>query len=620
MNKAAPPDRTLAPHFATAAPQAPLSLPPSLLQSELRRIAASAAFRNSPRHRRFLEYLVAHAVKGEGARLKEMTLGIEVFDRRPSNFDPQRDTIVRVETRRLRSRLERYYREEGRRSLIEIELPVGSYVPLIRRRAASDAGTATSLAILPIANAGGDAQFDSLCDDLTDNLIDAVARLPGIKVIAHHSVFHFRDPHPAPESLRAIAATLGVGLLLRGSLTSGDAALRLKLKLFRTRDAETIWSDAWVFAKRGDFAARDALIARVVDALHGRFGEHDGVSGAAPMTPPALPASPLASSDPQVRDLVDRGRYLMRQSNPDAYAQALARFRQAVAIDPQCAAAHFGIARVQTHRVAMTLVAPVEAVAEAKSAALCALALDPELGEAESLLAALSLRYDYDWTTAQAGYLAAIDRAPGAPYVHVNYAFGLMLTGRFDAAKAELALARELDPLDVGLRAMRALLDLYRRDYARAEAQLNAVLDIEPQHLLTHALLGALHLYRAMPDAALAAYRKAQTVAPHLSIGAVGIAQALALRGEHDAARATRDELCERFRDRYLSPYQLALIALRLAELDEALDQLETAASERDPNFICVLVDPAFDTLRDAPRFIELIASCGLDRALVMSS
>ena len=179
-----------------------------------------------------------------------------------------------------------------------------------------------------------------------------------------------------------------------------------------------------------------------------------------------------------------------------------------------------------------------------------------------------------------------------------------------------MALARELDPLDVGLRAMQALLDLYRRDYARAEAQLNAVLDVEPRHLLTLSLLGALHLYRAMPDAALAAYRKAQTVAPHLSIGAVGIAQALALRWEDDAARATRDALREQFRNRYLSPYQLALIALRLAERDEAIEQLEKAASERDSNFVCVLVDSAFDALRDTPRFIELITSCGLGSAM----
>lgn len=445
--------------------------PDSLLQAELARVVSSPSFRNSPRHRRFLEYLVAHALRDDGTHLKEMTVGIDVFDRHASNFDPQRNTIVRVEARRLRARLARHYRTDGADSPVEITMPLGHYTPMLRRRASA----------------------------------------------------------------------------------ANDAAARAR--------------------------AQTGLV------------------------------------DERARDLVDRGRYHLRDGNVEGYMQALQRFRAAVEIAPRYAAAHFGIARALSQIVGMTLIAPIDGVEEAKRAAIAALALDPLHAEAASLLAAIRQRYDYDWPAAQTGYLAAIAIAPNSLYVHFNYAFGLMLSGRLDEAEAEMQLARELDPLDVGLRAMHALVHVYRRDYARAEAMLSSVIDGEPRHLLAHSLLAALHLYRSDAESALAEYRLAKEIAPHVSIGAVGIAQAHAMACRRAEAVAERKALIDAFEGRYLSPYQLALIALRLDDRDDALAELARAAHERDPNFICVLMDPAFDGLRDDERYVALMHDCGLDRA-----
>jgi len=264
----------------------------------------------------------------------------------------------------------------------------------------------------------------------------------------------------------------------------------------------------------------------------------------------------------------------------------------------------------------MTQIAPADGIAEARKAALEALALDPRHGDAASLLAAIQQRFDHDWPAAQAGYLAAITLAPGSLYVHFNYAFGLMFSGRFDEAEAELKLARELDPLDFNQRSTHALLAFYRRDYVQAEAMLEAMLDDQPRHLLAHSLRGALHLLRGETDAALTQYGIARTLSPDISIGAAGIAQAHALAGDHAAAEAEREALVRAFADRYLSPYQLALIDVRLARFDAAFAALEAAASERDPNFIAVLVDPSLDALRPDPRFAALLARHGLDAVL----
>jgi serine/threonine-protein kinase len=607
------------------------ALPASLLQGEVARIVASAAFRNSPRHCRFLKYLVAQALRGDGTRVKEMTLGIEVFDRRASSFDPQLDTIVRVEARRLRARLSRYYREEGIDSLIEIGLPVGSYRPVVHRRVA--AARTASLVVMPIVDRSDATLGPALCDDLFDALLEAVARVPGFKVIARSSARSSargswtpeRDEgrstataaSEAAESIE-VARRLGVALLIRGTLDQDGRSLRLKLRLIRGDDATQVWVGTWAIAVDSDFASRDALVGQVVAEIQ------QALATRLPRLASKI-ADPTAASEPsaideRARDLVDRGLYLMRHGTVDAYPQALQRFRDAARIAPQYAAAHFGVARSLSYLLGMTQIAPADGIAEARKAALQALALDPRHGDAASLLAAIQQRFDHDWPAAQAGYLAAITLAPGSLYVHFNYAFGLMFSGRFDEAEAELRLARELDPLDFNQRSTQALLAFYRRDYAHAEAMLDAMLDDQPRHLLAHSLRGALHLLRGDSDAALTQYGIAQRLSPDISIGAAGIAQAHALAGDPVAAEAERDALVRAFAGRYLSPYQLALIDLRLGHIERAFAALEMSASERDPNFIAVLVDPSLDPLRSDPRFAALLVRHGLDAVLPDSS
>ena len=591
------------------------SLPAALLQGEVARIARSPAFEGSLRHRRFLEYLVTHALRADGLRLKEMTLGIEVFDRSADRFDPQHDTIVRVEARRLRARLARYYATQGADSLIEIVLPLGSYTPMIRRR--HDAIRSASLAILPVVDRTGLEAAPGLCDDIFDALIDGVARVPGFKVIARHSAMRAGADDP-PDRIdssidRALATRLGVALLLHGILERDDKLLRLKLRLMQGLTGNRAWAGTWTLAIDGGFAARDALVARITEDVLRELPSCRSDLAGATFSGAATVPTPV---DERARDLVDRGRYLMRHGPVDAYPQALQRFRDAAAIAPDYAAAHFGIARSLSYLLGMTQIAPRDGVDEARAAARRALALDPGHGDAASILAGLLQRFDHDWTAAQAGYLAAIASTPGSLYVHFNYAFGLMFAGRFDEAEAELRLAHELDPLDLGQRATQALLHLYRRDYPRAEDVLDALLDDEPRHLLARTLRGSLHLLAGRSAEAMDAYRIAERSMPDLSIGAVGVAQAHALAGRRDEARVARAALVASFAGRYLSPYQLALIDLRLGDVDGAFERLSQSAVERDPNFIAVLVDPSLDPLRADPRFAALLVAHRLDDVL----
>ena len=129
------PDRTSQNLQDEQAPSPSVTIPPEEVEAELQRLLSSPAFRNAPRHCRFLKFAVRKALDGEGQTVKEYLIGLEVFDR-PANYDPASDQIVRAEARRLRSRLADYYRQPGKLDPIHIDLPKGTYVPVFYRNGA----------------------------------------------------------------------------------------------------------------------------------------------------------------------------------------------------------------------------------------------------------------------------------------------------------------------------------------------------------------------------------------------------------------------------------------------------------------------------------------------------
>jgi len=325
-----------------------------------------------------------------------------------------------------------------------------------------------------------------------------------------------------------------------------------------------------------------------------------------PMQAPA----PASQAD-EARELCDRGEFFLRLGHEEGCRKSLARFEQAAVVDPACVAAFFGIARAHGALVGMTFVAPTPAIDHAAAAAGHVLTLAPQHADALALLAGIRHRYALDWPGAQALYARALAAAPGSAFLHHQTAFSLMFVRRFDEADAALRQARRLDPLHNGVRAHEALLALYRRDYALAERHLRALLDLQPQALAI-SLLGYVQLQRGQAPEALASYRQAAALFPQLTIGAIGIAQAQALQGQRDAAEATLQRLQAERGPKYLPPYQLALVAARLGDVDDALALLARAADERDSNFVCLPVDPGLDGLRADPRFMALESRCGL--------
>ena len=567
----------------------------ALVATELARIESFATFRRSPRHQQLLRYLVTRTLVGDAARLKESVLAVEVFGRDPARFDPQKDTTVRVEARRLRQKLTRFYEGEGASCTLAIHLDAGGYVPTFELRPQASADGSPSLVVLPFVNLSGDASLDAWCDALTDEMIDALVQLPRLKVVARTTSFSFKGRH---VDVREIAREVGVRTLLEGSVQARAGGRRVVAQLIDGATGIHLWSHAF------EADAQDE-IHRVVHALARAVVR--GLSLQAG-TAPLSRAVQRMSEDSDARDSYQRGRYLLGRHTRDTYRDAAALFDRAGDRDPSFALAWAAKAKACIGLYGLAVAPDPENVDAARRAVARALELDPELGDAHAAAATLAFAHDRDFARAERAALEAIRYSPGHAYVHHNYAWTLMFAGRFGEAEQEFTIARELDPLDPMLRVHHALVAFYRRDFDPAMEAWRRVLEMEPGNLVARVLIASAQLGRGAPEDALESFTRIAADAPADSIGPLGVVQALALAGRMNEARAAFDATRERFGETRVGPYRMAIACARLGDANSAFEWLDRAAAACDLNLVCLAVDPSFDALRDDERWRPALA------------
>lgn len=592
-------------------PQSPApGLSAALLEAELQQLAASAAFRQSPRHVRFLRHLVDAVMAGESARLREMTLGVEVFYRQPAKFDPRSDSIVRVEARRLRQKLARYYAEEGQQARLEFALPVGSYRVELRHRQPVPPAERhrASVGVYPLLALGDSPGLESLAPALSAELVGALTRLNGLRVVA------LTGPAPAidPAELRRAGRRVNVGSLVRGSMARQGQQWRLELQLFDSERGQPMWSRQALSDDAETLATLETLARGIVAELHRDAAQRQLQRITRAGRQPLLPALGTGAPSRETLERLSLARLAMRLNTPDGYRKAEALCEQAIAAEPRYGPAYALLADALLGSVGLTVLPSLPTLESCRRAALRAIELDPTLPDPHDVLGQVHLVLDRDWPRAEASALAAIRLAPGAARVHARHGWLLMMNRRFAEARASYAEARDLDPLSALYRAHEALVSIYERQWSRAETELLAVLDVVPDHLVALALNGALQLYTGQVGRAEATYRHLDSHYPKLSIGRCGRAQVLALQGEVAAARHELQAMTAIFEAGYLSPYQIAMVHTRLGEPEAALHWLRESARLCDFNYACVAVDPTFDALHEQGDFRQLLRDTGL--------
>jgi TolB-like protein len=402
----------------------PLSVTgPEEIRAQLERVLSSRLFARSTRLCRFLRFSVEESLAGNGGRLKEQIIGMEVFDRK-SDYDPRIDPIVRVEARRLRAKLKAYYTSPGRGDSIIIVMPKGAYLPFFKTRALAPQASRTSLvaasgsalashksiAVLPFANMMQGADDDYFSDGLTEELIHLLTRIPSLRVVAWSSTSKLRGRE---ADLAGIRRQLRVGSVLRGSVRRTPERVRVTVQLIDSASGDYLWSETYDRGLENVFEIQVEIARAMVQALRLKLSD--------------LPQAETSRRTPTVAcyNLCLQGRYHSNKRTPEGLHKSIERFEEAILADGSCAEAYAGLADAYSLLAVYGILIPAEAASKARAAAERALELDPESSEAHVSLAFERSLFEWRWEEAEALYRAAIAFNPGYARAHQWFRCGL---------------------------------------------------------------------------------------------------------------------------------------------------------------------------------------------------
>jgi len=249
------------------------------VHQQLQRVLKSRIFARSKELCRFLQFAVEQKLRNRSVRLKEYLIGVAVFDR-GETFNPGTDPIVRVQARRLRSKLGLYYETEGRADSVVIELPCGGYVPMFRFRSAGApqasrvaananacADGRRSVVVLPFVNIGP-GENERFSDGLTEELTHVLSRDSRLRVMSRTSAFQFKG---RTDDIRSIGERLGVNALVEGSVRSEGNRLRVSAGLIDVADGGLLWSEVYERNTDQIFAVQENLSEEIAGRIADRL-------------------------------------------------------------------------------------------------------------------------------------------------------------------------------------------------------------------------------------------------------------------------------------------------------------------------------------------------------------
>lgn len=605
------------------------------VETALARVVESPGFADAGRLGAFLSFLVTRSLAGDTASLKESVLGVSVF-RRATDYDPRIDPIVRVEARRLRTRLAEYYEGAGKDDPVLIELPKGTYVPAYRRReptaapverrrpepwlwAAAGAvailavvflvwrgatrspapAPVPSVAVMPFLNLSPDPGNEYFSDGLTEELIDELAKVQGLKVVARSSVFQFKGK---PHDVRDLARRFDVGAVVEGSVCKSGDRVRISAQLINGVDGYQVWSQTWERQMRDIFAVQEEIGRAIVGALRVQLRVDRAVS-----------ANRRYTEQVEAYNLLLQARYRMNHDSPALYSTAVDLCERALRIDPRYAPAYALMAQAYATMAYYHVLAPAEGWTKARETAEKAIQIDDQLPEAHAALAfALGLHF-WDWPNCEKEIRRALELNPASPDAHGVYAIAFLIPhGRLEEASAELKRALELEPNDFFVNFVAAYALVASRRYDEAIAQYRKASEIKPEFHDLWWDIGMASALGGRKDEARQAFLRASQIRGRMNwkpdpvewalLGDLRQAKAQAVGLEGWAARTNP------------RPMEIVYTYAALGDRDRAFAWLEKSFAVRDEWLVWLKVDPRIDPLRSDPRLKPLLKRIGVEQ------
>ena len=499
----------------------------------------------------------------------------------------------------------------GKMAAASVAMPARSHLPVAKEQSARNSAgqkgapkpervpkIIDSLAVLPFENVSRDPEHEYLSDGIAGSLINTLATVPKLRVMAQSTVSRFKgrtiDPQTAGRELKVRA-------VLTGRIMQSGESLRIGAELVDVATGSQLWG-AQYDRKPGEiFAIQDDISNEISGKLRLKLTRAERNR-----------LTKRQTDDAEAYRLYLRGRHHWNRWTEDGFYKAIENFQQAVETDPSYALAYAGLADSYVLLGWNSYLPPKDAFPKGKAAALGALRLDPDLGEAHTPLAAVLWLHDWQWQEAEMEFRRSLALSPAYPTANHWYAEYLLTMGRHVEAIARTKKSQELDPLSLIISVAIGWALYMNRRYEDAIEQLRRTVELEPHYPVTYWILGLLLRKMGRYELAIAEGQKGVKLSGGSSLMSAALAQTFAAAGNEPQAIQILDDLTKLTKQKYVAPYFLAGIHIGLGEDERAMEYLEKSYEEHSHWLIYLHLDPSMDGLRSNPRFQDLVRRVGL--------
>jgi serine/threonine-protein kinase len=464
-----------------------VSIASESVREELEKILASGPFSRSERLRRFLRYVVEVKLSGRLGLLRELPLGMDVFER-GTDFDPRLDPIVRIDARRLRARLTGYYEGEGAFDEVEIVLDRGGYVPSFRLRETvrSDSNPGLrkrSVVVMPFESWSAAADSKHFGKVLTEEIVSALGQIPGCRIRVGSSEGAQWDAAEAPDTI------------VRGSIRRSGTSVRVAVNIVDGSGGSLLFSRCFDRREAEGCELQEDVIRYVVTRLGGGAGAQSG--------------------DSEALHLYLQGRYLMNQGTPEALQRAVGCFQKVVEREPQSSRAWAGMAAALNTMLLLGSADPALAVPQAQRAADKALEGEPHLPEVQTVCATVMVLAENDIANSRRRLESVIEAHPYfVPARLARAAHCLLPHGHVPEARREVEIAIAADPANPSALYVLSLVQCAEHRFGEARQTLEAILNISPDYPACWLQMAEVHRRTGNGQEALAAYQRYEQLSP----------------------------------------------------------------------------------------------------------
>jgi serine/threonine-protein kinase len=472
-------------------------------------------------------------------------------------------------------------------------LGVRSYIHAENTEAAVE-----SLAVVPFVIQNNDPSAEWISDGLTESIINSLAQLPNLKVIARSTVFRYKGKETDPI---LVGKELGVRAVLTGRLQQRGDTMFISAELVDVRDNKHLWGEQYERKLTDMLSVQREIAAEMTNNLR------PTLSGVEQQR-----ANKQYTANPEAYQLYLKGRFYWNKRTAADFEKAIGYFKDAIDKDPTYALAYSGLADSYALKTAYTAESPREVMPKAKAAATKALELDPNLAEAHASLGQIVEYYEFDFLNAEKEYKRAIELSPNYPTAHQWLAEHYAALKRNDEALVEIRRALELDPLSVIINKIYADILVDARKFDDGIEQYKKTMELDKNFPTTHYFMARAYEAKGDYDNALDEY---STFARIGQVPLEAITKTNEIYKKHGwkaFLQASAADMEKQAQQGHVPAFVMSTFYARCGDSDNAMRWLDKAYEDRDFRLMLISASYEFDSLRSDPRFVALIKKVGL--------